>query len=91
MEAEQVSSLDTPSPTKRRRSSRLLSSLADSSSEGKETSSKSGKISLAEMEQLKARVDHCLANDIEMDLVRNIVLFAPGVLLRNISDPLTSL
>ncbi|KAF9286879.1 hypothetical protein BGZ88_008845 [Linnemannia elongata] len=68
MEAEQVSSLDTPSPTKRRRSSRLLSSLADSSSEGKETSSKSGKISLAEMEQLKVRVDHCLANDIEMDL-----------------------
>ncbi|KAF9124791.1 hypothetical protein BGX30_000793 [Mortierella sp. GBA39] len=66
-EAEQVST-QIPSPAKRRRSSRLLSSLDESSSEGKETSSKPGKISLVEMEQLKARVDHCLASDIEMDL-----------------------
>ncbi|KAF9544477.1 hypothetical protein EC957_012079 [Mortierella hygrophila] len=66
-EAEQVST-QTPSPAKRRRSSRLLKSLDESSSEGKETSSKPGKISLVEMEQLKARVDYCLASDIEMDL-----------------------
>lgn len=87
-EAEQVLAQGTPSPAKRRRSSRLLRSLTESSSEGKETSSKSGKISLEEMEQLKARVDHCLASDIEMDLVRYIVLFAPGVFLCNISQAL---
>ncbi|KAG9063415.1 hypothetical protein KI688_004297 [Linnemannia hyalina] len=66
-EAEQVST-QTPSPAKRRRSSRLLSSLDEPSSEDKETSSKPGKISMVEMEQLKARVDYCLASDIEMDL-----------------------
>ncbi|KAG0202999.1 hypothetical protein BGX33_009359 [Mortierella sp. NVP41] len=54
--------------TKRRSSSKTLSSPAESLTGDKETSPKPGRISLAEMELLKARVDQCLANDIEMDL-----------------------
>ncbi|KAF9899392.1 hypothetical protein EC991_008940 [Linnemannia zychae] len=59
---------DAPAPAKRRRSSRLQSSLSEPFADNKTTSPKPGKISLAEMEQLKARVDLCLSSDIEMDL-----------------------
>ncbi|KAG0372599.1 hypothetical protein BGX24_012826 [Mortierella sp. AD032] len=57
-----------PARTKRRRSSRLLSPRTESSTDNKDTSTKPGKISLTEMEQMKAKVDQCLASDIEMDL-----------------------
>lgn len=66
---EQASTQEAPTRAKKRRSSRLLASPTEPSSDGKETSPKPGKISLAEMEQLKSRVDQCLANNIEMDLV----------------------
>ncbi|KAF9120128.1 hypothetical protein BGW39_011650, partial [Mortierella sp. 14UC] len=59
---------DAPARAKRRRSSRLQSSLSGSFTDNKMTSPKPGKFSLAEIEQLKAKVDLCLANDIEMDL-----------------------
>ncbi|KAG0262605.1 hypothetical protein BGZ95_003991 [Linnemannia exigua] len=66
---EPTSTQDTPpARTKRRRSSRLLSPRTESSTDNKDTSTKPGKISLAEMGQMKAKVDQCLASDIEMDL-----------------------
>ena len=54
---------------KQRSSSKALGSPAETLTGDKETSPKPGRISLAEMELLKGRVDQCLANDIEMDLV----------------------
>ncbi|KAF9918141.1 hypothetical protein FBU30_000359 [Linnemannia zychae] len=54
--------------TKRRRSSKQLKSGADSFVEDKEKNSKNSVISLSEMEQLKAKIDYCLTNDIERDL-----------------------
>ncbi|KAG0282600.1 hypothetical protein BGZ96_000314 [Linnemannia gamsii] len=65
---EQASTQEAPTRVKKRRSSRPLASPAELSSDDKETSPKPKKISLAEMEQLKARVDQCLACNIEMDL-----------------------
>jgi len=61
----------------RRRSSKSLSTLAEESAGDKDPIHRPGRISLAEMEQLKERVDRCLANDIEMDLVSTNVCLIP--------------